>query len=207
MSGTAEEYARSVRSGINAIWWLYLIRGICAIIFGIIALSSPGVVAGVLAVIIGIYLIIDGVFIAVGTIVRRQNIPGWGWGFTRGIVTTLAGVFIVILPTWSAAIVGSVIVWTMIILALLAGVYGAIRAFRSRRYNSVWGWGMVSSVLTLVLGIIFAILVVSNPSFAVKALVWVAGFWALIVGLVLTFMAVRVRRELRELGETFTNAV
>lgn len=112
-----------------------------------------------------------------------------------------------ILPAWAATFVGLFIVWTMIVWSFLVGIYGIIAALKSRGYNSSWGWGLVSSAFTVILSVGFAVLVITDPAFAIKALVWVAGFWALIVGLGLVFIAFRVRRGVNLLGDEMADAI
>lgn len=64
-------------SGIQKSWWILLLRGIFAIIFGLIALLSPGLVLdtlllffGILAVVSGVFLVIDALIVSGDRILR-----------------------------------------------------------------------------------------------------------------------------------------
>ncbi|MFC4223272.1 HdeD family acid-resistance protein [Lysinibacter cavernae] len=206
MSDSAAQFAQSVRTGVKAIWWLYLLRGIFAVIFGIVALSWPGLVTNVLAYIIGFYLILDGIFLIGGAISQRKDLPGWGWTLAQGALTTLAGIFIVILPAWAAALVGGFLIWTLIIWSVVAGIYGVVASLKSRSINPRWGWSLVSNILTIVLSIVVAAIAIADPSFAIHALVWIAGFWALVLGIGLVIIAFRVRKEVKALGDGLAEA-
>src|SRR5437016_3040602 len=43
-------------------WWTFMIRGIAAVIFGILALAMPGIALVVLVLLFGAYALVDGVF-------------------------------------------------------------------------------------------------------------------------------------------------
>ena len=50
-----------VKSVAKAVWWLVLLRGIFMVIFGIIALVSPGIALLTLVWLFGFYAILDGI--------------------------------------------------------------------------------------------------------------------------------------------------
>ena len=47
-------------------WWLLALRGLLAVIFGVLAVIWPGITLLVLAVFFGAYALIDGIFAVVG---------------------------------------------------------------------------------------------------------------------------------------------
>jgi len=47
---------------IERYWWIPLLRGLAAILFGIIALAMPGITLASLILVFGVWLLFDGVF-------------------------------------------------------------------------------------------------------------------------------------------------
>ncbi|MHB8144311.1 MAG: DUF308 domain-containing protein, partial [Vulcanimicrobiaceae bacterium] len=49
-------------------WWALLVRGIAAILFGILAFALPGTTLFVLVMLFGAYALVDGVFALVAAV-------------------------------------------------------------------------------------------------------------------------------------------
>ena len=58
-------------------WWTFVVRGILAIVFGLIALVWPGITLMVLVVLFGIYVIIEGVLSLVAAFNNRWMRSWW----------------------------------------------------------------------------------------------------------------------------------
>ena len=65
-------------------WWLVLLRGICAIIFGLVAFAWPGMTLYTLVLLYGAYALADGIF-AIGAAVTRRSGRGTGWLMAVGV--------------------------------------------------------------------------------------------------------------------------
>src|SRR6056297_2698813 len=85
-------------------WWLFLIRGIAAILFGVLALIWPGLTIIVLTLFWGAYSLIDGVLSIYAGIAGRpeQRGPRW-WLIVVGVLGIAAGLIALILPGFAAA--------------------------------------------------------------------------------------------------------
>jgi hypothetical protein len=59
-------------------WWVSVLRGIAAVVFGVMAFVYPGLTAAVLVLLFGAWVLVDGIFRAIGAIAGRL---GFGWGF------------------------------------------------------------------------------------------------------------------------------
>ncbi len=46
-------------------WWVFLVRGIAAILFGVLALVWPGPTLAVLVIMFGAYVLVDGISLLV----------------------------------------------------------------------------------------------------------------------------------------------
>ncbi len=183
----------TVKSIAKAVWWLVLLRGIFMVIFGIIALVSPGIALLTLVWVFGCYAILDGVM-AIGIGIRARGEPHWGWTVAQGVVSVLAGVVALIWPGLTAlALLFVVAFW-----AIVLGVGEIGGAFASRRQGSSdWGWTLAAGVLN----VIFGVLLIAWPANGILALVWLVGIYGLIGGVVLIVLAFRVRSTVKSAGE------
>jgi uncharacterized membrane protein HdeD (DUF308 family) len=57
-------------------WWVLLLRGIVAVLFGILAITSPGITLAVLVLLFGIYAVVDGCFEGRQ---RASGMANWIW--------------------------------------------------------------------------------------------------------------------------------
>lgn len=170
--------------------WL-LVRGVLAIILGILLLAAPGVGAAAIgifvAVSIGVWLILDGAIVcALALRVKGAGAPAWGWALAGGILAILAGLVVMIFPLASAALVGLFILWAMALGLILRGA----AELGDRRLG---GWGVALGVINILFGAVFAIILFTNPASALISLVWVAGIYGLVCGVAEIVTAFRVR--------------
>lgn len=175
----------NVKSVAKAVWWLVLLRGIFMVIFGIIALVSPGIALLTLVWLFGLYAILDGIAaIVIG--VRTRGEPHWVWAIVQGVVSVLAGVIALIWPGVTAlALLFVVAFW-----AIVMGIGEIGGAFASRRSgSSAWGWTLAAGILNVVFGILLLIW----PASGILTLVWLVGIFTLAGGIALILLAFRVR--------------
>src|SRR5262245_44190243 len=71
-------------------WWVFAVRGVVAVLFGVLAFLWPGLTLAVLVLLWGAYALIDGVLALVSAF-RTTNDHRWGLIF-EGIVGIGAGV-------------------------------------------------------------------------------------------------------------------
>ena len=171
--------------------WL-LIRGIAAVLLGVLLLIAPGLGAATvgifIVVCIGVWLIIDGFATsALAFRERKAGAPGWGWTLAGGIAAILAGVLALIFPLSIAAFGGLMILWFM---AIGLFVRGALE-IGSRRLG---GWGIALGILNILFGILFVFVIIMNPAVALVSLVWVAAIYGIVFGIAAIVLAFQVRK-------------
>src|SRR5437899_7719595 len=79
-------------------WWVLVMRGICGIVFGVIALAYPGLALATLVLLFGAWVLIDGVFRIVGATAGRASDPDWGFHLIIGILGVLVGFLTFLAP-------------------------------------------------------------------------------------------------------------
>ena len=76
-------------------WWSYVLRGILALVFGILFLAYPGATLRTFIILIGVLLIIDGVINLIRSVVFVFRKEPWGWTLVWGLVGLLIGLIFV----------------------------------------------------------------------------------------------------------------
>lgn len=198
MSIQTQDVTNDVKSGIRTLWWLFLLRGVFGVVFGILALVNGDAAVELLAWILGLYIILDGALTVIASIAERKRLGSIGWYIVQGVLSVLVGIAILTFSSAFATVVGLIIIWAIIVIALLAGIVGMRLSFAAKGATKTWGWGVFGNVLTLLVGILLAVLVFTNPDGLLRVLLVVIGVWALIVGIALIIWSFIARKFINE---------
>ncbi len=166
-------------------WWLLFIEGIIGIMLGGILLWAPAKTKEdtwmILVIILGIYWLVSGIF-TIGRL--SQNRKQWGWKLFTGILSILAGGYILIYPAAAAVALPSVMV---LVLGIWGVIHGSIRLLMAVQGG---GWGSaVLGALMLFLGIVL-IINWNTPTWGLS-LLYVAAAIIFVGGFVLIFQSFR----------------
>ena len=176
----------NVKSVAKAVWWLVLLRGIFMVIFGIIALVSPGIALLTLVWLFGLYAILDGIAaIVIG--VRTRGEPHWVWTIVQGVVSVLAGV---IAFAWPGVTVLAIL-FVIAFWSIVGGIAEVVESFMMRRRGSEgWGWMLAAGIVS----VLFGVVLLASPGAALITLLWLVGAYAIVFGVIIIVWAVRLRR-------------
>lgn len=165
-------------------WWVYLVRGICAILFGVLALIWPAITILALVVVFGAYAIVDGVFALFGG-GRGDGSGSRGWMIFYGVVSILFGVTVFIWPRITALVLLFFIAgW-----AVVTGVLEIVAGIRVRKTVANEWMFIVSGVLSVIFGILLFIW----PGAGALAVIWLIGVMAILYGISLVLLSFRVK--------------
>jgi uncharacterized membrane protein HdeD (DUF308 family) len=166
-------------------WWVLVIRGVFAIIFGILAFVLPDATVFALVILFGAYMAVDGIMAIVTAIRRAQQRREWWPLVLEGVAGLGIAVLTVVWPDVTAlALVYLIAVW-----ALVTGVMEVVAAVRLRKVIR----GEFFLGLAGVASIAFGIIAVLFPGEGALALVWLIGSYAILFGVLLTALGVRLR--------------
>jgi LPXTG-motif cell wall-anchored protein len=165
-------------------WWIVLVEGIFALIFGIFLITAPGSTSVFLVTVLGFYWLIRGIFSIVEIFIPNTG-THWGWLLFMGILGIIAGMVVLRHPIYATALVGTFLIVFLAVDGLIMGIMGLIRAFT----GAGWGPGILG-----ILTIIIAILLFTNINGAVQALPIVIGALLIVGGIVAIFFSFRIRR-------------
>ncbi|MEU6740760.1 HdeD family acid-resistance protein [Streptosporangium sandarakinum] len=162
-------------------WWVYLVRGACAILFGLLAILWPGITVFALVIVFGVYAIVNGVFALLGSRERGSRT----WMIAYGVLSVLAGVAALVWPGITAlALLFLIAAW-----AVVVGVAEIMAGIRLRKATT----GEWAFILSGVLAVLFGVLLFVWPAAGALAVVWLIGTMAIVYGVALTALAFRVR--------------
>src|SRR3974377_900637 len=152
-------------------WWVVLVEGIFALIFGILLITAPVSTSVFLVTVLGFYWLIRGIFSIVEIFLPNTG-THWGWLLFMGILGIIAGMVVLRNLVSATVVVGTFIIVFLAVDGMIMGIMGLIRAFSC----AGWGPGIVG-----ILTIIIAIFLFANLYSAIQALPIVIGAF-LIVG-------------------------
>jgi uncharacterized membrane protein HdeD (DUF308 family) len=166
-------------------WWVPVIRGIAAIVFGVIAFTHPVMAIATLVLFFGAWVLIDGIFRIVGAIRHRGFRPGLGWQLVIGILGIIVGLLTFHAPQITAlALVIYIAAW-----ALMIGASEIALAVKMRR--EIKGeWFLILMGLA---SIAFAVLLLWNPIAGAAAVIWLIAWYAVVIGILAIFFGFRLR--------------
>lgn len=177
----------------KAIWWLVLIRGILAIVFGVIALIHPGVAFVALVYTFAVFAFVDGIANIVHAVRVRNRDRRWGWLLAQGILSVLAGVVAFVFPLAAGITLGIFALSLIGVYAIMMGISG-IPAAASVVDGGRKVLGFIVAILSILLGIALLVIVFVAPLSGIVNLIWVIGVYAIIIGVVLIVAAIQARR-------------
>lgn len=166
-------------------WWLVLLRGLAALLFGVLAFISPFITATVLVLFFGAYALVDGIVAVYASLTHRAGHDRWWVLLLEGLVGIAVGLLTFAYPDVTTLI----LLYFIAVWAILTGILEIMAAIRLRR--EIEGeWLLVFSGI---LSIIFGILVVIFPALGATAVVWLIAIYAILFGLLLITLGLRVR--------------
>ena len=163
-------------------WWALALRGVIAVLFGLLTFFIPGITLISLVLSFGFYAILDGIF----DIVSAMKAPGHHWPLlVEGIVGIVAGLVTFMWP----AITAMVLVYLIAFWAILTGVLEIVAGIRLREV-------IANEMLLILMGVIstlFGILIIIFPGAGALAIIIWIGAYALVFGIILIALAFRLR--------------
>ena len=166
-------------------WWALALRGVAAMIFGVLALVLPGVTLAVLVLLFGGYALVEGVLNVIAAVRSRGDDQPWWALLLEGLVSIAAGIVAFVVPgVTELALLYIIAAW-----AIVTGALEIVAAIRLRRRIS----GEARLVLNGVLSIAFGVLTMLMPGAGALSLAWLIGAYAIVFGALLLGVSFRLR--------------
>ena len=169
-------------------WWLVLLRGIAAIIFGVLAFVWPVITLLTLTLLWGAFAVADGILALWGAITGPSGQMGSRvWLAIVGIAGILAGLLAFAWPGVTALVLLLFIaVWAIIIGVMQ--IWGAIQL--RKEIDGEW-----LLILSGLLSVAFGVLLLVQPGAGALAVVWIIGWYAILAGCIYIALAFRLKKH------------
>jgi uncharacterized membrane protein HdeD (DUF308 family) len=176
-------------------WWALALRGLFAIVFGIIAFAMPAAAMLALVLIFGAYSIADGIFNIVLAVRGARSHERWGLLLINGLLGIAIGIAAAIWPGITVlAFVFMVAAWALLSGGLMLGAALGLKISHGR-------WFLVFGALV---SLLYGFLLFASPLIGALVLTWWVGAYSLVLGVTLIVLAFRLRTNR---GERLSGAV
>lgn len=167
-------------------WWIYLLNGIIALIYGFMALFMTTATAEAIAWYAGLAILLFGLVVLVIAINRMRLKTAWGLTIIQALIYIAAGATIMVYTRETLSLFVTVIG----ILALVAGVLQLVVLINLGNRFEAKNLGLANALLTLLFGILLLI----NPFAFAQALVVLSGIVSLFAGILLIWFGLQIRK-------------
>lgn len=167
-------------------WWAIALRGVCGIVFGIIALLMPGITIGAFVLLFAAYMLVDGAFAIVAGVRAATHHERWGALILQGILDLIAAAIAIFAPI--ATILA--FVYLNAAWAIISGVLMLAAVFHLHRTHGKWILALAG-----VLQLVWGVLLVVAPIPGIIVMTWWVGAYALVFGGALIALAFRLKRR------------
>jgi uncharacterized membrane protein HdeD (DUF308 family) len=175
---------------LTANWWALAIRGLVAVLFGLLTLFLPGITLVTLVLLFGAYALVDGVF----NVIAFFRVASHQWALLiEGVVGIVAGVITFAMP----AITAIALLYLIAFWAILTGIFEIVAGIRLRK-------AIANEWLLLMMGVLsllFGFLILFAPGAGALAIVLWIGAYALVFGIFLLALAFRLRGHRRLIAQ------
>lgn len=167
-------------------WWAIALRGLAAILFGIIAVFFPELTIASLVLLFAAYMLVDGVFALIAAVRAARRHERWGLLILEGVADLAAGGVALALPL-------ATVLAFVLLMGAWAIVSGALMLGAAFRLQAAHGRGLM--IFSGIVSIIWGFLLLIWPITGAVVLTWWMGAYALFFGGGLLALAFRLRQH------------
>jgi len=170
---------------LSRYWWAFVVRGIFAVLFGILAYAWPGITLATLVIFFGAYILIDGILLIIKAIANWSGREDRWLLLLEGLLGIGIGIITFVAPGVTAiGLVLYIAAWS-----LATGVLEIATAVRLRKEIKDEPWMIVGGIAS----ILFAVLLMFFPGAGALGLLWLIAAYAIIFGVVLVILGFKLR--------------
>lgn len=166
-------------------WWALGLRGVFAILLGIVALAWPGITLGSLVLVFAVYMLVDGVFALVAGLRAASQHGNWAGMVLEGVIDLVVGAIALMAPLLTLL----AFVWLAGGWAVVSGAAMIWAAFRLHPAHGRWLLLLGGAV-----SVIWGLLLFVAPVAGAVVMTWWLGAYALLFGITMLVAAFRLRR-------------
>jgi uncharacterized membrane protein HdeD (DUF308 family) len=168
-------------------WWAVALRGVIAILFGVVALVLPGLTLEILVLFFGAYVLVDGLFAFIAAFTNRGGHESWWVLLLEGLLGIAAGLITIFHPGLATL----VLIYIISFWAIVTGVLEIVAAVRLRK--EIQGEWLLA--LSGIVSMAFGFLLLLFPAAGALTVTWLIGLYAILFGVMLLGLGLRLRKR------------
>jgi len=172
-------------------WWVFVFRGVVAILFGVLAFLRPGITLEALVLLFAFWALFDGVLALIGSVGAAEAHEPWWPLVLIGLLGIAAGVVTLKWPGITALALLLVIAYW----SIFRGILEIVGAVRLRNLIQGEGWFIVGGLASIA----FGVLLIIYPGSGLLAVIWLIGIYAVIFGIAQLMLGFRLKNLAGEL--------
>jgi uncharacterized membrane protein HdeD (DUF308 family) len=167
-------------------WWVFVLRGVLAILFGLGTLVMPGITLAALILLYAIYALGDGIVAAIAAFTQRRQGEAFPWSVLLiGLVSIAAGVVTFMYPGLTALILLYLIAgW-----CIVRGIFEIIVAVHLRKEIQREGWLIASGVIS----VLFGLFLFARPGAGALVALWAIASFAILYGIIAIVLGFKLK--------------
>jgi uncharacterized membrane protein HdeD (DUF308 family) len=166
-------------------WWVFLVRGLAAILFGVLALARPGMALATLVIFFGAWALVSGLFAIFGAFAARKANRDWWVLLLQGLL----GVAVGLLTFWAPGITAIALLWYIAFWAIFTGIIEIVTALRLRKEIRGEGWIMLAGTASVVFGVLLLV----YPGAGALAVLTLIAAYAIVFGVILVIASLKLK--------------
>jgi uncharacterized membrane protein HdeD (DUF308 family) len=173
-------------STLSKNWSVLFIRGLIAIIFGVITWFAPSASLSIMLLFFAGYFLFDGILRVWVAWNSKQNNPYWRWLFVGGVLSVIAGLVTLFAPN----------VTTILLLYYVAAwaiAIGAVEIFVALKLRAEIS-GEWLLIITGALSVLFGLYLIFNPSAGIHTLLWLVATYAVLFGALIVLFSLKLKK-------------
>jgi uncharacterized membrane protein HdeD (DUF308 family) len=172
-------------AGLTRYWWAFIVRGLFAVVLGVLVYAWPTVSLATLIIVFGIYALADGTFLVV------KAAGNWAALDDRWLLLLegLVGLGIGAVAFFAPAVTATSLLYYIAAWSLATGFLEIVGAIRLRKEIKGEVWWILSGIASIA----FAVFLLIFPGVGILSLLWLLGVYAIVFGILLIALGIRIR--------------
>ncbi len=166
-------------------WWTFVLRGVVAVLFGVLAFMRPGITLEVLVLLFAFWALFDGVFALISSVGAAEAHEPWWPLVLIGLLGIAAGVVALRWPGITALALFLLIAYW----SIFRGILEIVAAVRLRNLVQGEWWLILSGIASVA----FGVLLIIYPRPGLLAVIWLIGIYAVIFGISMLMLGFRLK--------------
>ncbi|MBB1294255.1 MULTISPECIES: HdeD family acid-resistance protein [Pseudoalteromonas] len=167
-------------------WSVLLVRGLIAIIFGVITWFAPNASLSIMLLFFAGYFLFDGMLRTWVAWNSKQHNPYWRWLLAGGVLSIIAGLVTLFAPNVTAIL----LLYYVAAWAIAIGAVEILIALKLRaEISNEW-----ILIITGAISVLFGLYLIFNPSAGIHTLLWLVATYAVLFGALIVLFSLKLKK-------------